>query len=478
MREADGDALAAGVAAIRAELEIPDAFPDDVLAAAERAAAAPRMPDRDRTGIPLVTIDPPGSQDLDQALNIERTRDGFRVHYAIADIAAFIAPGDAVDREAHRRGETLYAADTRVPLHPPVLSEGAASLLRGAERPAHLWTIDLDAGGGIADTRLERARVSVCERLDYAEAQRRIDAGTDPSGALALLRQVGELRAAREAVRGGISLPLPDQEIVVDGDRWSLRFRHLLPVEAWNAQISLLAGIAASRLMLRGRVGLLRTLPRPPDDEVTRLRRTAAALDIAWPADMPHPEFIRGLDTARPAHAAMIAACARLLRGSGYAAFDGAPPERPEHSGLATTYAHVTAPLRRLGDRYALEVCAALSAGLPVPGWVRERLPEIPDAMRRSGSLAGRYENAALNLVEAVMLAPHLGDGFTGVVVERDERAPERGEVLIHEPAIEAPVAGDGPLPLGTRVTVRLEQADAASRQVRFALVPGTMARE
>ncbi len=99
-------------------------------AAAEQAAAEPRLPDLDRTDLELITIDPAGSRDLDQALHITRGPSGeFVISYAIADVAAFVRPGDPIDLEAHRRGTTLYAPDRRTPLHPPVLSEGAASLL-------------------------------------------------------------------------------------------------------------------------------------------------------------------------------------------------------------------------------------------------------------------------------------------------------------------------------------------------------------
>src|SRR3546814_4029704 len=85
--------------------------------------------------------------DLDQAMFVERVGDGYRVHYAIADVGAFVSPGDPIDLEANRRGETLYGADGKIPLHPKALSEDMASLLPGELRPALLWTIDLDATG-------------------------------------------------------------------------------------------------------------------------------------------------------------------------------------------------------------------------------------------------------------------------------------------------------------------------------------------
>jgi exoribonuclease R len=131
-----GDSVSAremreGIAAIQAEQKVSPAFPPAVEEAAAAAAADPRLPDLDRTDIELVTIDPESARDLDQAMHIERDPDhgGYVVHYAIADVAAFVTPGDPVDVEAHRRGETLYGADSKVPLHPTVLSEGAASLL-------------------------------------------------------------------------------------------------------------------------------------------------------------------------------------------------------------------------------------------------------------------------------------------------------------------------------------------------------------
>ena len=107
LHDQDGATFTAGMAAIEREQDVPQEFPADVLAAAEEAAANPKLPELDRTGIPFVTIDPEGSMDLDQALHIERL-DGpdarFRVSYAIADLAAFIEPGGPIDEEAHRRG--------------------------------------------------------------------------------------------------------------------------------------------------------------------------------------------------------------------------------------------------------------------------------------------------------------------------------------------------------------------------------------
>ena len=92
-----------GIISIQSELDVSPDFPPEVEAAAEMAARDPRLPELDRTDIAFVTIDPETSQDLDQALHIERSRNGYLVHYAIADVAAFVEPDGPVDLEANRR---------------------------------------------------------------------------------------------------------------------------------------------------------------------------------------------------------------------------------------------------------------------------------------------------------------------------------------------------------------------------------------
>ena len=461
--------LREGIARIRSELNVSPDFPADVEAAAALAAAAPRLPTLDRTDLPFVTIDPEGAMDLDQALHIERAGSGYTVYYAIADVAAFVTPGDPVDLEAHRRGETLYGADSKVPLHPKVISEAAGSLLPDQVRPALLWQVALDATGEGTEVTVERALVRSRAKLSYAAVQQAVDNGSADE-MLTLLREIGELRLTKEAARGGVSLPLPEQEIDIAGDRWQLEFRVQHPVERWNAQISLLVGMGAATLMVAARVGLLRTLPPADPRDVTRLRHTARSLRIDWPAETAYPDFIRSLDPTRPQHAAMVVACTRLLRGAAYVGFDGELPLQAEQSALGAEYAHVTAPLRRLADRYSGEVCVALCAGTEVPQWVLDELPGLPDTMRDSARLANQYENAVLNLVEAALLQHRVGETFAGVVVEVDHKDDRRGDVSIQDPAIEAVVTGSAPLPLGADVRVTLVKADVATRSVAFSL--------
>jgi exoribonuclease R len=164
----------------------------------------------------------------------------------------------------------------------------------------------------------------------------------------------------------------------------------------------------------------------------------------------------------------MITACARLLRGSGYVAFDGEVPADPVHAALASEYAHVTAPLRRLGDRYAGEICVALCAGTDVPSWVSTKLADLPEIMKDAGRRAAQYEAMVLDLVEAGILHRHVGETYEGVVTDVDHKDETRGKIIIQEPAVEARVTSSSALPLGTEVEVRLAQADLASRSVSF----------
>ena len=463
--------LAKGLAAIRATEGVPSHFPADVQSAAERAAAEPRLPDLDRTDLELITIDPAGSPDLDQALHIARGPSGeFVISYAIADIAAFVRPGDPIDREAHRRGMTFYAPDCRSPLHPAVLSEGAASLLPHEVRPALLWTITLNHRGQTVAAEVARARVRSRAQLSYGQAQAEIDS-TTPRQTLDLLKLVGQWREIWERDRGGISLKIPQQEIQPKESGWTLRFRAPEPVEGWNAQISLLTGMAAAHIMLYGQVGILRTMPPADSYSLRRLRQVAKALRIVWPPEMDYPDFMRRLTPTRPDQAAMLNASTLLFRGVGYRSFSGGIPEDVDHAALASDYAHTTAPLRRLVDRYAGEICVALCADQPVPAWVSRDLDGLPEQMALAERRSKNYERAIIDLLEVYLLADRVGQRFSGTVIDV-KRDKQRGTVMIAEPAVEASVIGDQ-LRLGQEVSVRLTSADYAKGAVLFEIARG-----
>jgi exoribonuclease R len=459
--------------AVRAEFGLPDGFPPAVLAEAAASAAVRPVagPDRlDATDVELVTIDPPGSKDLDQAVGVTRRGAGYRVHYAIADLGAVVEPGGPLDTEVRRRGQTVYLPDGSVPLHPPVLSEDAASLLPDGPRAAVLWTIDLNQDGEPSAVDVRRALVRSRARLDYAGVQADHETGRLPP-AIAALPELGRLRRALAVGRGAIELELPEQEVVRAPDgTWTVQIRTRLDVEAWNAEISLLTGMAAAQIMLAGGVGLLRTLPRPEPSAVAELRRTADRLGVSWPAGATAAKVLAALPLDTPHALALRRAATTLLRGAGYAAFDSAagaaPPDDPGHGGIGAPYAHVTAPLRRLVDRFGTEVCLALTAGREPAAGLRAALHELPGLMAASDRRTREVERAVIDATEAWLIRDRLGQTFSAVVVDAENG---KGVVVLDDLAIRGRCTGQGLRP-GTRVSVRLDEADVAGRTVRFTL--------
>ncbi len=464
--------------AVRAEFGLPAGFPPAVLAEAAAAAAdrpGPGPGRVDATDVELVTIDPPGSKDLDQALGVARRGDGFRVHYAIADLGAVVAPGAALDREVRRRGQTVYLPDGSVPLHPPALSEDAASLLPAGPRPAVLWRIDLDGAGGPVAVDVRRAVVASRARLDYAGVQAELDAGR-VHPAIAALPALGPLRRALAVQRGAVELELPEQEVVrTTGGGWAVTVRRRTAVEEWNAEISLLTGMSAARIMLDAGVGLLRTLPAAEPDAVAELRAVARGLGIDWPAGTAPAALLAGLPRDTPRALALRRAASALLRGAGYTAFDTAggapPPADTGHAGIGAPYAHVTAPLRRLVDRFGSELCLAVTAGAEVPGWLRAALPELPAAMAASDAVTGAVTRACVDRTEAAQLAGRLGETFEGVVLRAARPDGGPGEVYLQDPPVLARCTGS--LRLGEPARVQLVEADPATGRIGFVAAPG-----
>lgn len=461
-----GDDLATALTQLRADLGIVAGFDDAQLQAAEHAAAhtrtAPGADLADLREIEFLTIDPAGSTDLDQAVHLERTGAGAVLHYAIADVPAFVVPGGPVDAAARERGQTLYAPDGRVPLHPPVLSEDAASLLPGVDRRAFVWRFVLDAHAEPVETSLTRGIVRSRAQFSYVDAQAAIDAGTAPP-TLAALPWFGSERAARELERGGASLNLPQIRIEPDGHGYRLDVDDPVPLEDWNAQVSLLTGMAAARIMLDGGVGILRVMPPASDEDLASFRAQTVALGMPWPTAMPYGEYLRSLDGGTVARVVKEHA-AGLFRGAGYVTFDGALPEQTRQAAIAAPYAHTTAPLRRLVDRWTLIICEALCAGRDVPDWARETLGSVPGLMETSTARARQLESGARDRVEAALLHAREGQTFDAVVLRR------RGDgvrVLLHDPPVEADVVDAQARP-GQTVQLRLVRADVAEGAVEF----------
>ncbi|ALO66190.1 ribonuclease II [Arthrobacter alpinus] len=468
--------LVQALAALSEEFKLPGEFSPEVLAEVDQVIAAHQLPSPDLTALPFITIDPPTSQDLDQAMHLERSADGYVVHYAIADVPSFVPAGGPLDAETRRRGQTIYTPGQRIPLHPAPMSEGAASLFANDPRSAYVWEIQLAADGTQTTATVRRATVQSVAKLGYEEAQKMYDAGTAPAaiaGTLALLAEIGIKRIGLERARGGASLNVPSQEVEFVDGRYVLSFRPNLPIEDWNAQISLLTGMAAATIMIEGKVGILRTMPAPDEQSIATYRLQTVALGTPWTKDIAYGEYLLSLNTDDPKHLALMHAATTLFRGAGYTPFNGEVPEEVIQAAVAAPYAHTTAPLRRLVDRFVLAICAALSAKEEVPAWAVEALVELPDIMAASNQLANKVDRAAIDTVEAALLSHRVGNEFDAVVLAGPKKnghgskiAAARSSIQIQDPAVTAYCDGD--LEPGTLVRVTLASVDIAKRSVKF----------
>ncbi|MFT4157689.1 MAG: RNB domain-containing ribonuclease [Microbacterium sp.] len=454
--------LATALANLRLTLNVSSEFSADV--SAEASAVTASEPELDLRGIPFVTLDPAGSMDLDQAFHLQRNGGGYTVRYAIADVPSFVTPGGAVDAEARSRGQTLYAADGTIPLHPKPLSENRASLLPDVDRPALVWTYDLDSAGAVAAFRLERALIRSRAKLDYVSTQAALDRGEDSPAAL--LPEIGRLRIQQEQLRGGASLNLPDEEVVRIADgTYAIDRRQPLPVEDWNAQLSLMTGMAAASLMLDAGVGILRIMPQPSDDEFAVFRHQTKALGRPWTAGR-YGDYLRSLDRSDALTLPVLNAAATLFRGAGYVTFDGEPPAETMQAAIGAPYAHATAPLRRLVDRWTLAICLAVAEGREIPGWARDSLASLPSLMQASAQRASKLNSATINCVEAALMSPLVGTTIEAMVISmRDERAT----VQIADPAVtaSAPVPADARA--GSLIRLRVLGADIEKGRVDLA---------
>ena len=453
-----GNALGAGLALIRSEFQVPSAFPAEVVQAAEEAASRVPAEHVDRTDLPFVTLDPASSTDLDQALWIEPSGGDLLLRYAIADVAWFVDDGGPIDAEAWRRGETLYLPDGKASLYPPVLSERAASLLPQGSRPAVLLAVRVDGDGTVRLEGAERAVIRSRAKLAY-----------DNVGAADLPKAFGEFaqRIQRaEAQRGSARVDPPEQEVLaLPGGGFELAFRPRLKSEADNASLSLAANLAVADALQSHATGLFRVMAEPDDEAVARLRLSAQALKVDWPGSMNLRDFERTLSPDSAEHAALMMAIRRAGPGASYAPYrEGVVPW---HAAMAATYAHATAPLRRLADRYVLRAVLAVSNGRTVPSVVSEAFEKLPAVMARADAQAGKIDRAVVDLAETLVLSGKEGETFGSVVTDVDERA---AKVQLCDWPVAARVAALGLAP-GECVTLRLETVDTVRRSLQFSLV-------
>ena len=450
-------ALDSGLAAIRKQYDVPAAFAPNIAAAAEIAAKRPPIEHVDRTDWPFVTLDPATSTDLDQAFTIDRVGDDLLLHYAIADVAWFVNDGDVVATEAWQRGNTMYLPDAKAGLYPPVLAEGAASLLPDGPRPSVIFHVRLSSAGLATLDGAERAIVRSRAKLAYDSVK--------PTELPADFDEFARRVTAAAEARGAVALSPPEQAVERRDGGYQLELRPRLASELNNAAMSLATNLAVADVMFHAGIGLFRVMAEPDERSLRRLRHTAQAFGLAWGRDESLKVFTHRLDPNRPADAAFAMAERRAGGGADYVPFE--PGTTPWHAAMAATYAHVTAPLRRLADRYVVQTALALANGREVPAQVQAAIKKLPATMDRAEAVASRIERAVIDLAEAVTMQGREGEIFKAVVIDDDEDATR---IQLCDVAVVAKVQARGVRP-GDELRVKLVAVDLVGRNVQFARV-------
>ena len=211
----------------------------------------------------------------------------------------------------------MYLPDGSVPLHPPLLSEDAASLLPDGPKAAVLWRIDLDEAGEIVAVDVRRAVVGLAGTAGLREGPGRLSTRAGCTPRSPRCPRSGRCAGHWPCSGGAIELELPEQEVVPAADGgWTVQVRRRTAVEEWNAEISLLTGMSAARMMLDAGIGLLRTLPAAEGDAVTDLREIAQRLGVDWPAEVTVAELLAGLPRDTPTALALRRARRRRCSGA------------------------------------------------------------------------------------------------------------------------------------------------------------------
>jgi exoribonuclease R len=303
----------------------------------------------------------------------------------------------------------------------------------------------------------ERALIRSRAKLGYAS----VTPADLPADFAELARRV----AAAEDARGAARIEPPQQEVEVDAaGRLQLGFRPRREAEDQNAALSLSANLAVADALWTAGTGLFRVMAGPDERAVRRLRETARAFGMDWPAELGLDRFERGLDPANPRHAAFMMAVRRAGEGARYEPFRAG--ERPWHAAMAATYAHATAPLRRLADRYVLRAVLAVTAGKPVPAEVADAFERLPPVMARADARDGQIGRAVIDLAETALLAGQEGQAFAAVVTDSAESG---ARIQLCDLPVVARVAAPAAQP-GDRISVTLVEADPVRRLLRFAL--------
>ncbi|AZL59772.1 ribonuclease R [Tabrizicola piscis] len=410
---------------------IPDQFPDAVILEADRAEPVGLKGREDLRDLPLLTIDPVDARDRDDAVLAEADPDpgnpgGFILWVAIADVAHYVTPGSALDREARKRGNSTYFPDRVVPMLPDILSGDLCSLHEAVDRACLAVRMVIDAGGHKRSHRFTRGLMRSAASLNYEQVQAAID-GTPDAATAPLLEPVlrplyaayAALTRAREA-RQPLELDLPERKIVLDDDGHvtSVAFKDRLDAHRLIEEFMVLANVAAAEELIRLKRPLLfRVHEEPSPLKLDALREVAegAGMTLAKGQVLQTSHLNRLLAQAEGTEFDELINLS-TLRSMTQAYYH---PENFGHFGLALrNYAHFTSPIRRYSD---LIVHRALIAGHGwgsdgLSAWDVENLEEtgklISEAERRSMAAERDTNDRYL----AAYLADRVGAEFAGRV--------------------------------------------------------------
>jgi len=448
------DELAEGLRNIRRQFRVPADFPDALRDASEASAKREPTQHVDRTEWPFVTLDPATSTDLDQAFHIEMNGDDVLLHYAIADVAWFVDQEGPIDTEAWLRGETLYLPDGKAGLYPPALTEGAASLLPGGPRPAVVFHVRVDEAGQSKLDGVERSLIRSRAKLAYETVK--------PSQLPKAFPELARRIAHAEEIRGAARIEPFEQEVRATEHGYDISSRPRLRSEDENAAMSLATNLAIADALFAAGTGLFRVMPEPDARAQQRLRYTARALGIEWSADMNLRDFEHSLDRKDPKHAAMLMAIRRAGGRASYVPFEAG--KRPWHSAVAATYAHGTAPLRRLADRYVVMAALAVANGQLVPDEIEAAFTELSEVMARGDDISGQIERAVVELAEVALLSGQTKRTFSAVVTDVDDRG---ARIQFCDLPVVSRIAAHNVAP-GDDVRVRIVSTDIPARTAKL----------
>ncbi|HBM59442.1 MAG TPA: ribonuclease R [Citreicella sp.] len=342
---------------------IPDDFPAEVLAEADRMKPAGLKGREDLRDLPLVTIDPADARDHDDAVYAEADDDpknpgGHVVWVAIADVAHYVRPGSVLDREARRRGNSSYFPDRVVPMLPDRLSGDLCSLHEGVPRACLAVRMVIDAEGAKRSHRFVRGLMRSPASLTYGEVQAAMDgAPDDRTGPLLdpvirpLYAAYAALKAARER-RQPLDLDLPERRVMLnaEGKVVSVNFVERLDAHRLIEEFMVLANVAAAETLTAKRTPLLfRVHEEPPPEKLEALRETAEAAGLV----LAKGQVLQTRHLNKLLHDAAGRDDAELINISTLRSMTQAyySPENFGHFGLALkNYAHFTSPIRRYSD--------------------------------------------------------------------------------------------------------------------------------